>query len=136
MNFRDENDRLKPLSVFSHSSLTDIVFLLLVFFLLTSSFVVNYGIKVNIPKAESGSPKQSQYITVTITKSKKFYVGGKLTSPGLLASAIRKEYQKNPRSTLVLRADKEAIVDDAVKVMNIAKALNLKVVLATERANR
>ncbi|HKJ32487.1 MAG TPA: biopolymer transporter ExbD [Balneolales bacterium] len=136
MNFRDENDRLKPLSVFSHSSLTDIVFLLLVFFLLTSSFVVNYGIKVNIPKAESGSPKQSQYITVTITKSKKYYVGGKLTSPGLLASAIRKEYQKNPRSTLVLRADKEAIVDDAVKVMNIAKALNLKVVLATERANR
>lgn len=136
MTFRDENDRLKPLSVFSHSSLTDIVFLLLVFFLLTSSFVTNYGIKVNIPKAESGSPNKSQYITVTVTKSRKFYVAGNLVSPASLASAIRKQYQKNPRSTLVLRADKEAIINDAVKVMNIAKALNLRVVLATQRANR
>jgi biopolymer transport protein ExbD len=136
MNFREDNDRLKPLSVFSHSSLTDIVFLLLVFFLLTSSFVTNFGIKVNIPKAESGTPSKTQYITVAITKSKKFYVGGNLVSPGMLASAIRKEYQKNPRSTLVLRADKEAIIDDAVRVMNIAKALNMKVVLATQRANR
>ncbi len=136
MTFRDESEQRKPLSIFSQSSLTDIVFLLLIFFLLTSSFVTNYGIKVNIPKAETGTPNQSKYITVTITKGKKFYVAGKLVGQGMLATAIRKEYQKNPRGTLVLRADKDAIIDDAVKVMNIAKALNLKVLLATERANR
>lgn len=134
MNFREDRDKRPPLSIFSHSSLTDIVMLLLIFFLLTSSFVTNFGIKVNIPKAESGSPAQSKYITVTITKDKKFYVAGKLVAPGSLAGAIRKEYQRNPRQTLVLRADKDAIVDDAVRVLNIAKALNLKVLIATERS--
>lgn len=136
MTFRDEGEQRKPLSIFSQSSLTDIVFLLLIFFLLTSSFVTSYGIKVNIPKAETGTPNQSKYITVTITKNRRFYVAGKLVGQGMLATAIRKEYQKDPRSTLVLRADKDAIIDDAVRVMNIAKALNLKVLLATERANR
>jgi biopolymer transport protein ExbD len=43
--------QLKPLSVFSHSSLTDIVFLLLIFFLLSSSFVVQSGIKIQLPKS-------------------------------------------------------------------------------------
>jgi len=135
MKFREDNDRLQPLSMFSHSSLTDIVMLLLIFFLLTSSFVTHFGIKVNIPKAESGSPENSQYITVTLTKSNRYYVGGKPVSPGLLASAIRKEYQKNPRQVLVLRADKNARIDEAVQVMNVAQALNLRVVMATERTS-
>ncbi len=135
MKFREDNDRLQPLSMFSHSSLTDIVMLLLIFFLLTSSFVTHFGIKVNIPKAESGSPENSQYITVTLTKSNRYYVSGKPVSPGLLASAIRKEYQKNPRQVLVLRADKDARIDEAVQVMNVAQALNLRVVMATERTS-
>ena len=136
MKFREDNDRLQPLSMFSHSSLTDIVMLLLIFFLLTSSFVTHFGIKVNIPKAESGTPENSQYITVTLTKSNRYYVGGKPVSRGLLASAIRKEYQRNPRHVLVLRADKDARIDEAVQVMNVAQALNLRVVMATERTSR
>lgn len=136
MTFRDESEQRKPLAMFAQSSLTDIVFLLLIFFLLTSSFVTSYGIKVNIPKAETGTPNQSKYITVTITKNEHFYVAGKLVSPAMLASAIRKEYQRDPRNTLVLRADKDAKIDDAVKVMNIAKELNMKVLLATQKANR
>jgi len=136
MKFQDDNDRLQPLSMFSHSSLTDIVMLLLIFFLLTSSFVTHFGIKVNIPKAESGTPENSQYITVTLTKSNRYYVSGKPISRGLLASAIRKEYQKNPRQVLVLRADKDARIDEAVQVMNVAQALNLRVVMATERTSR
>ncbi len=136
MNFRDDADRRKPLAIFSQSSLTDIVLLLLIFFLLTSSFVSNFGIKVNVPKAETGDPKVSQQLVVTVTKDKQFYVSGNLVSQGMLASAIRDEYQKNPNRTLVLRADKDARVDDAVQVMNIAQALNLKIVMATERATR
>lgn len=136
MNFRDDADRRKPLAIFSQSSLTDIVLLLLIFFLLTSSFVSNFGIKVNVPKAETGDPKVSQQLVVTVTKDKQFYVSGNLVPQGMLASAIRDEYQKNPNRTLVLRADKDARVDDAVQVMNIAQALNLKIVMATERATR
>ena len=136
MDFRKDDDRLEPLTLFSQSSLTDIVLLLLIFFLLTSSFVTNFGIRVDIPKAETGAQTDQRFISVAVTKDGKFYVDGSLTSSGMLASAIREARNKKPESTLVLRADKNAILDDAVRVMNIAKALDLKIVLATERSTR
>ena len=88
-NFRRDDKRLAPLSLFSQSSLTDIVLLLLIFFLLTSSFVSNFGIQVNIPKAETSSVTQQDYISVAITKDGQFYVDGNLTAQGELALAIR-----------------------------------------------
>lgn len=136
MDFRKDSDRMEPLTLFSQSSLTDIVLLLLIFFLLTSSFVTNFGIKVNIPKAETGAQTQAQYITVAVTKDGQFFVDGNRTSSGMLASALRKAKNNKPHGTLVLRADKDAIVDDAVRVMNIAKALELNIVMATEQASR
>lgn len=132
-DFRRGDKRLTPLSLFSQSSLTDIVLLLLIFFLLTSSFVTNFGIKVNIPKAESGTVADNQYISVAITKDGQFYVEGELTATGSLAGAIREARNTKPDGTIVLRADKDATVDDAVRVLNIGKALNLKLVIATEQ---
>ena len=126
---------MEPLTLFSQSSLTDIVLLLLIFFLLTSSFVTNFGIKVDIPKAETGAETQNQFITVAITKDGEYYVDGNLTSSGMLASSIRNAKNNKPQGTLVLRADKEAIIDNAVRVMNIAKALELKIIMATERGS-
>lgn len=136
MDFRKDEERLEPLTLFSQSSLTDIVLLLLIFFLLTSSFVTNFGIKVEIPKAETGAQTENQFISVAVTEKGEFYVDGGLTSSGMLASAIREARNKKPQGTLVLRADKDAIIDNAVRVMNIAKALDLKIVMATERSTR
>lgn len=134
-DFRRGDKRLTPLSLFSQSSLTDIVLLLLIFFLLTSSFVTNFGIKVNIPKAESGATTEQQMISVAITKDGQFYVNGDLTARGSLATAIREARNNTVNRTIVLRADKDAKVDDAVRVMNIGKALNLKLVMATEQSS-
>ncbi|MEQ8578955.1 MAG: biopolymer transporter ExbD [Balneola sp.] len=134
-DFRRGDKRLTPLSLFSQSSLTDIVLLLLIFFLLTSSFVTNFGIKVNIPKAESGSTTQNEFISVAITKEGEFYVDGDLTARGSLALQIRAARNNKQSQTIILRADKDAKVDDAVRVMNIGKALNLKLVMATEQSS-
>jgi len=134
-DFRRGDKRLTPLSLFSQSSLTDIVLLLLIFFLLTSSFVTNFGIKVNIPKAESGSTTQNDFISVAITKEGEFYVDGDLTARGSLALQIRAARNNKQSQTIILRADKDAKVDDAVRVMNIGKALNLKLVMATEQSS-
>lgn len=136
MDFQKDEDRLEPMTLFSQSSLTDIVLLLLIFFLLTSSFVTNYGIKVDIPKAETGAETQSQYINVAITQDGQFFVDGELSSIGALASDIRQSRSNKPQGTLVLRADKDAIVDNAVRVMNIAKALDLRIIMATEQGSR
>jgi biopolymer transport protein ExbD len=102
---------------------------------LTSSFVTNFGIKVNIPKAESGSTSQNQFISVAITKEGEFYVDGELTARGSLALQIRSARNNKQSETIILRADKDAKVDDAVRVMNIGKALNLKLVMATEQSS-
>ena len=136
MDFRKDDDRMEPLTLFSQSSLTDIVLLLLIFFLLTSSFVTNFGIKVDIPKAETGAQTEAQLITVAVTKDGQFYVDGEPTSSGMLASALREARGNKSQATLVLRADKDAIIDNAVRVMNIAKALELRIVMATEQASR
>jgi biopolymer transport protein ExbD len=67
MEFRDSKDTRKPLALFSQSSLTDIVLLLLIFFLLTSSFVTNFGIKVDVPQSESIAQPEPVFINVTPT---------------------------------------------------------------------
>lgn len=136
MDFRKDEERLEPLTLFSQSSLTDIVLLLLIFFLLTSSFVTNFGIKVDIPKAEAGAQTDSRFISVAVTKDSQFFVDGSLTSSGMLASKLREAKQKKPGATLVLRADKDAIIDNAVRVMNVAQALDLNIIMATERSSR
>ena len=136
MNFRKDDERSEPLTMFSQSSLTDIVLLLLIFFLLTSSFVTNFGIKVDIPKAETGAQTEAQFINVAVTKDGQFYVNGEPTASGMLASALREAKNNKQQATLVLRADKDAIVDNAVRVMNIAKALDLRIVMATEQGSR
>ncbi|WP_372634174.1 ExbD/TolR family protein [Fodinibius sp.] len=136
MDFREDENKMEPLTMFSQSSLTDIVLLLLIFFLLTSSFVTNFGIKVNIPEAETGAQTDSQFINVAVTKDGEFFVNGELTGKGMLASSLQEAKNENPEGTLVLRADKDAIVDNAVRVMNVAKALQLNIVMATEQTSQ
>ena len=136
MTFREEGEVRAPLSIFSASSLTDIVLLLLIFFLLTSSFVTNFAIRVDMPRAETGTATEQLFLNVTITDDGSFYVMGEPVSSANLASVIRDEHQRNPNASMVLRADKNAIIDDAVNVMNIGKALNMNIMMATERASR
>ncbi len=124
---------MEPLSMFSQSGLTDIILLLLIFFLLTSSFVTNFGIRVNVPQAESSVTNNAQQISVAITAEGDFFVDGEQTSRAGLSTAIRQAYQNKPNASLVLRADRDSRVDDAVRVMNIGQALNMNIVMATER---
>lgn len=133
MDFRKDSEKNEPLSMFSQSSLTDIILLLLIFFLLTSSFVTNFGIKVNIPRAEAGTTAEAQQISVAITSEGNFFVNGEQVSTGNLSTAIRNADQLRPNSTLVVRADRDARVEDAVRAMNIGRALNLNIVMATEQ---
>lgn len=133
MDFNRDRSTRKPLSVFSQSSLTDIILLLLIFFLLTSSFVTNYGIRVNIPRAESSATSESQQISVAITQEGDFFVEGEPVERGQLSAEIQGVYQNRPNSSLVIRADRNSRVDDAVYIMNIGKALNMNIIMATER---
>ena len=121
----------KPLSTFSLAGLADIILLLLVFFILTSSFVTQFGIQVTLPKTETGVTADDQYVTVTLTEDGNYYVDQTpVTRDGLL-SAIRGAV--GTKSALLMRADEKASIGQFAVVANIAKALNLRVLMATER---
>lgn len=136
MNFRSESEVKKPMSLFAAAGLTDIVLLLLIFFLLTSTFVTNFGIRVDIPRAETAAAAEQFFVNVAITNDGSFYVMGDPVARANVASSIRQQHQNNPEATLVVRADKNAIIDDAVHVMNIGKALDMNMMMATEREIR
>lgn len=133
MDFREDRDIKEPLYMFSQSGLTDIILLLLIFFLLTSSFVTNFGIRINVPQAQSSVTTQEQQISVAVTPEGNFFVDGEQVDRVSLSNAIRSAYQNKPNASLIVRADRDARVDDAVRAMNIGKALNMNIIMATER---
>ncbi|MEQ8574031.1 MAG: biopolymer transporter ExbD, partial [Fulvivirga sp.] len=74
--------------MFSMASMTDIIFLLLVFFMLTSSFITPSGLPVNLPTSKS-STVEMQKVSVTITKELDYYVNDKKVSKGRLEGELR-----------------------------------------------
>ena len=121
----------KPLATFGMAGLADIVFLLLIFFLLTSNFIPQFGIQVNLPQADTSAPTEATRVTVALTKDGTFYVDGQRVASEGLFEAITQA--KGTKTALVLRPDKESMTGDAVRVMAIAKALNMSILVATER---
>ncbi len=122
----------KPLSVFSLAGLTDIVLLLLIFFLLTSSFVTQYGVQVTLPRVEAGAPAEDRSVTVTITDDGLFYVGDEPTPEAGLLAAI--QAAAADKDALILRADEAATVGQFAAVAGAARAAGLRILMATEPA--
>jgi biopolymer transport protein ExbD len=124
----------KPLSTFSLAGMTDIVLLLLIFFLLTSNFIPQMGIQVTLPQVESSAPVDRDYVTVVLTDEGTYFVNGQRVSEGRLVAAIRET--RTTQSALVLRADEGATIGQFATVASAAQALNLRVLMATERNRR
>ena len=124
----------KPLSVFSAAGLTDIVLLLLIFFLLTSSFIPQFGIRVNLPNADASAPADPNYVTVVITDDGRFFVEQDEVPREALLDTISRV--KEQRTAVLIRGDESATIDQLASVLNVAKALNMRMSMATERGRR
>lgn len=111
----------KRMLYFSAISLTDIVLLLLIFFLLSSSFIVQPGIKVNLPKATTGVPDESQQIIVSVSSSEQIYLNQERVSKASLGTKLRQLLAQNPQKLVVIQADQELSLQKAVEVVDIAK---------------
>lgn len=124
------NDK-KPLVSFSMAGLTDIVLLLLIFFLLTSTFIPQFGIKVNLPRVDTAAPTEAQYVTVAITEDGQYYVERQRINSENLLDAI--EAVRADKATVVIRSDQAATVGQLARVMTVAKALDMNILMATSR---
>lgn len=115
---------------FSMSSLTDIIFLLLIFFMLTSTFVAPNGIKLFLPKSK-GPQIVHQTVTVSVNEDLNYYVMNEQVSLGEMENAIKQYMTGSEDDAIILRADKEITHGDFVTVLNICNKVTKKVVIAT-----
>lgn len=124
----------KPLDMFNFSSLTDIVMLLLIFFLLTSQFVIQTGVKVKLPGSQNNEQTVPAKMIVSITADNKIYLGTDLSSIEELATKISNSLKTTPTENLVIRADKAVNIDMVIKVIDKAKGLGIdKFTIETEK---
>ena len=115
---------------FSMSGMTDIVFLLLIFFMLTSTLIAPNAIKLLLPKSSNQTVAKPQ-ISVSITQNLNYYVGTKRVRFSQIERMLLNELRYRPDPTISLHADKSVPVEHVVKVMNVAKKHRWKVILAT-----
>ena len=126
MNLRGRN-KITP--EFNMSSMTDIVFLLLIFFMIASTLVTTNAIDILLPTA-SGKTENKKSTSVSIQKDLVFYIDQKEVEVQNLESELLKLLQNEMAPTLVLRAEKSVPVDYVVKVMDIANRNKFKIILA------
>ena len=124
--------RSKVKAEFNMSSLTDIIFLLLIFFMLTSTLVNPNALKLLLPKGGTQtSVKQS--VQVGITKDLEYYVDGEKVAFSQVEGLLKKAVAGAGDSPgVVLSADKSVPIENVVMVMDIANRNNLTMVIATE----
>ncbi len=117
-------------SSFSMSSMTDIVFLLLIFFMLTSSFITPSGLPVSLPSAKK-SKIIMQKVSVTITKDLKYYINDRRITRSRMEQEL-KRVLNGEEAMVTLHIDKEVPTEYLVEVAGIAASLNAKVSIATK----
>jgi biopolymer transport protein ExbD len=128
MNLRGRN-KVDP--SFNMSSMTDIVFLLLIFFMLTSTLVTVSAIDILLPKA-GGKTENSKSISVTITSKSLFYIDKEKVSFLKLESEILRKVGADKKKTIVIRGDKEVPYKNVMQVIDIANKNKLKMILAVK----
>lgn len=128
MNFRGRN---KVTPEFNMSSMTDIVFLLLIFFMLASTLVTTNAIDILLPKA-SGKTENKKSVAVSIKKDLTYYIDQKRVGESVLEHQLVQILSSQNQPTIVLRAEQSVPVQNVVKVMDIANRNKFKVILAVK----
>lgn len=122
--------RNKVDTAFSMASMTDLIFLLLIFFMLTSSFITPSGLPVNLPTSKSAEIKMPK-VSVTVTKDLKFFVNEKPVTRGNLELELTKNLSGSDGS-VVLHIDEDVPTKELVFIAGIATGLKAKVTIATK----
>lgn len=115
---------------FNMSGMTDIVFLLLIFFLITSTLIHPTALKLLLPKS-SHQTSAKPLTTVSITRDLQYYVEDQPVEINNLEQILQQKIGNDPEMYVSLHADKTVPLEYVVKVMNIAKNNNYKLILAT-----
>ena len=121
--------RKKFSAEFNMSSITDIVFILLIFFMLTSTMVTTYALDLVLPKAK-GKTDSNKNIAVSINKKLEFFIDKEPVPETELESRLLSLFTSDKDKAIILRAEEGVPIEKAVNVLDIANRNQIKVVLA------
>lgn len=112
----------------------DIVFLLLIFFLLTTNFITQEGINVNLPQAKSASPQTQEEITIYITREGCVFLKNEEVNEAQLYKLLKSLIGDDSGKYVTIKADNQVVLNAVVKVMDIVKSSGAeRLCIATER---
>ena len=124
MHFKGRMELEHGLKQIDIAPLIDIVFQLLIFFMLTSSFVMQPGIKVNLPKAVTSEAIKYENIEILITSENVIYLNGNVITTNEL-KALLKQASKRKGQTILIRADRHASLGRVVEIWDMARDLGI-----------
>ena len=116
------------------TALIDIVFLLLIYFLLTTNFITEEGIKIKLPQAKASAPQVEREIIVHVDSEGRAFLGKVEVSNARLFDRLKEMIGGQEDRLVVVKADRKVILNRVVKVMDMAKAAGAgRLCLATEK---
>ena len=121
--------RSKVSATFNMSSMTDIVFLLLIFFMITSTLVHPNALKLVIPKKSTSKQTVNKFVNVRVTSGGSFYINKRKISRSNVKGRMGQILSGNENAIVKMRTDKNASTGDVAYVLDIAETLGVKVVL-------
>ena len=132
MGRRRGRDELEKSEV-NLTPMLDVVFIMLIFFIVTASFVKEAGIDVSRPSASTAERKERGNIMVAITENDQIWIDRRQVDPRALRANIERLHAENPQGSLVIVADKNSKNGLLVQVMDAARAAHVpNVALAAE----
>lgn len=118
------------------ASLNDIMFFLMLFFLITSTLVNPNVIKLLLPKASANKTLNKQPLTISVTQDFQYFINNKPVAFDALPAELAAAIAGTSEPTAVLRVDREITVQDLVNILEIGNKLKIKMILATETSGK
>ena len=119
--FEDEEENAVNLT-----PMLDVVFIMLIFFIVTASFVKEAGIDVNRPNAATAERKEKGNILVAISENNQIWIDRRQVNPRALRANIERMHAENPQGAVVIQADEESKNKLLVQVMDAARTVGVK----------
>jgi biopolymer transport protein ExbD len=124
--FDGDDDSGRMITEINVTPLVDIVLVLLIIFMVTTTYIVNPSIKVDLPKAATGSDQVKTTLGLTLTKDGSLYLNGDKTDDGGVQRYIAAELPKNPDLQAVIAADKVVAHGTVVHVIDLVKRAGVR----------
>ncbi len=123
MRFKGRMELEHGLKQIDIAPLIDIVFQLLIFFMLTSSFVMQPGIKVNLPKAVTSEVVKYENIEIMVTSESIIYLNGRIITMQEMKLLLKQAAKRN--QSILIKADKRASLGRVVEIWDMARDLGI-----------